>query len=264
MDRSNSRPRPDTPPSIRAGGSVGVVLVMFVIGGTVGALAWLPAGVLSAALPTTLSCERWSGRLWRGQCAALVWHDSALGSVAWDWRLRPLVQRRLEGAVIWQRADSWLYAEANVDRSRVLSVSALRGTLALATLRTLLGPRASQLAGDWRLDGRLQFALDALAIQLPDGADGTPQPVTLLRLGGTLIGRELRWIGVPMTPADLIVQWKDEQAMAAPFATRLTPLAPSTSVRGDIQFPQGRGYRLRIAGADASGRPFPLEFFGRW
>lgn len=237
---------------------------MVVIGFCIGVIAWMPAVALSVAIPSGLDCQRWSGRLWRGRCAAFQWNDTALGRAAWDWRLPPLLQGRLSGSLLWQHADSWLQTDASLDRSRVLRLAPLQGTLSLETLRTILGPGTGALAGNLRLDGRAELTMDALEVRLPDDSATPRTSTTLLRLRGTVIARELRWVGAPTGLGGLAVQWNEENGTVPPFSTRLTSLDSPMDVRGEIDFPAAQGYRIRGVSRDTDGRSLPFEWVGRW
>lgn len=264
MARSSSRRHPDPQPAPRAGGWILAACATFVIGFSFGVIAWMPAAALSVAIPSGLHCERWSGRLWRGECASFLWNEATVGRVVWDWRLRSLAQRRLVGSLLWQHADSWLHTDASLERSRVLRLAPLQGTLSLGTLRTIVGPRAGAPAGNLRLDGRVELVMETLEIRLPNDSATLQGPATLLRLRGAVIARELRWVGASTELGGFVVRWTDKSGGVAPFSTPLTPLDSPMDVGGDIEFPAAQGYRLRAVGRDASGRSLPFELVGQW
>lgn len=272
MERSNSHPRPDARrTSFRGATTSGVPALLAVfLGLTVGTTLWMPAAALSRILPEALHCERWSGRVWRGRCEKLLWRGTALGQLSWTWSLRPLGERRLAGAILWERADSWIRTEASVDAAGVVRAVSLEGTLALSTLRSLIGPQASNVTRDLRLDGRLEAKLEALDLQLPNGAPPWSRLPTLLRLEGQLSTRDLRWLGSSKTPGmslplgDIHARWEGDTATRQPFATRLKSLESARDFQGEIQFPEGRGYRLNVVATDAERKPVSLEITGRW
>lgn len=58
----------------------------------------LPASWVGRALPEGVTCARWAGSIWRGQCVELTVRDSGTGVMRIDslrWKLKPLALLRL-------------------------------------------------------------------------------------------------------------------------------------------------------------------------
>lgn len=74
----------------------------------------LPASWVGRALPEGVTCARWAGSIWRGQCGELTVRDSGTGVMRIDslrWKLKPLALLRLNLSADFE--GSWPSGKAN-------------------------------------------------------------------------------------------------------------------------------------------------------
>lgn len=73
----------------------------------------LPASWMGRALPEGVTCARWAGSIWRGQCGELTVRDSGTGVMRIDslrWKLKPLALLRLNLSADFE--GSWRSGQA--------------------------------------------------------------------------------------------------------------------------------------------------------
>lgn len=226
---------------------------------------WLPAALVAPVLPDSWECERWSGRLWQGECGELSADGVAIGALGWT------IHGFGTASLWWRRGDSRLNARVRHFGAGRLALDSMHGRLELVTLREVAGPRVASFAGGLRADGIIDVDLERL--QLASGQ--------LEAIAGRAVLRRIQVIGFGATLPDIAITWDAARAAQAPWSGRLRSLPGPLQVSGTLEFPNGSGYRLvgqaiiressselgrllaRLARRDASG-VFALELSGSW
>ncbi|MFZ9709298.1 MAG: type II secretion system protein N [Steroidobacteraceae bacterium] len=195
---------------------------------------WLPAAVLSPLLPHSWACERWSGGLWHGECRTLTADGMTMGALGWK------IHGFDTASVWWQREDSHLRARVSPLGARRLTLDSVRGRLDLATLRELVGPRATSFAGGLRADGRIELDLEQLRLVSPEGR----RSYELEAIAGRLALRRIQIFGFATVLPDIDLIWDSVRAAQPPWIARLESQPGPLQIAGTLEFPNGSGYRL--------------------
>ena len=77
-----------------------LLLAIFAASAVLGAIAWLPARLVSPLLPHAIDCAALTGTVWRGRCEGLSIRSSRSGSVSWA--LGVSIDRPAGIALRWQ------------------------------------------------------------------------------------------------------------------------------------------------------------------
>lgn len=156
-------------------------LTLLALGVFVGAILWLPASVLAAFFPKSMTCADLTGTVWRGQCSELSVRGSRSGSMIWQIHATTNRPAGLRVELLWQKSASIAHGTLTSPLSRAPSLRFGESVIDLQTLRNAL-PANLALGALAGVSGTLDTS--NLLFEFQSG--------TLARLTGELVLRDAR------------------------------------------------------------------------
>jgi hypothetical protein len=234
----------------------GVVLAILIFLGTV--LVKLPARVLIAFLPNTISCDDPGGTLWQGSCGRL--RSSGFTIAAVSWRLHPLALLHAAVSADLTSSDpsNGIRGSINAARSGDISISDLHATLPLTPGSGLL-PQGSSATLALELESakihdshlvRIAGTIDLLQLRISNPpAELGGYELQFPRSDSATMTGQLRDLGGPLAVNGQITLQASGNYVASGTVSSRSP--PSADLDKALQF---------LGPADATGqRPFSLE-----